>query len=111
MMAIFMEWDCDAGEAACQVTNMGEWALDVRTVLVLWHPDGQRVLLLRRAKTRKLFPGLITGIGGAVELRDGEGQDLTGACLRELEEETRIAKDDVRDVRLRLSTILTRGDK
>lgn len=90
---------------------MSAWALDVRTVLVLWHADGKRVLLLRRAKTKKLFPGLITGIGGAVELGRGEEQNLTRACLRELEEETRIRKEDVREVRLRLSTILSRDEQ
>ena len=42
--------------------------LDVRTILLLRNSDG-RVLLLRRAANKKLFPNLITGIGGKVELR------------------------------------------
>ena len=82
--------------------------LDVRTILVLRHPDGRQVLLLRRSPHKKLFPGLITGIGGAVELNMGEGADLEAAVLRELEEETRIARSDISDLRLRLTTVLNR---
>lgn len=82
--------------------------LDVRTILVLWHPDRRQVLLLRRSPVKKLFPGQITGIGGAVELGMGEGADLEAAALRELEEETRIARDDISDLRLRLATVLNR---
>jgi len=82
--------------------------LDVRTILVLWHPDGRQVLLLRRSPQKKLFPGLITGIGGAVELALGEGADLEAAVLRELEEETRIARSDISDLRLKLTTVLSR---
>ena len=82
--------------------------LDVRTILVLRHPDRRQVLLLRRSTDKKLFPGLITGIGGAVELKMGEGADLDAAGLRELEEETRIARADISDLRLRLTTVLNR---
>ncbi len=85
--------------------------LDVRTILVLWHPDGRRVLLLRRSESKKLFPGLMTGIGGAVELGRGEGEDLEGAVLRELEEETRIRREEITRPRLRLSTMLSRGEE
>jgi len=82
--------------------------LDVRTILVLRHPDRHQVLLLRRSTDKKLFPGLITGIGGGVELNIGEGVDLDAAVLRELEEETRIARTDISDLRLRLTTVLNR---
>jgi 8-oxo-dGTP pyrophosphatase MutT (NUDIX family) len=82
--------------------------LDVRTILVLWHPDRRRVLLLRRSASKKLFPGLITGIGGAVELALGEGSDLESSVLRELEEETRIHPNVISDLRLRLSSLLSR---
>ena len=82
--------------------------LDVRTILVLRHPDRRQVLLLRRSTDKKLFPGLITGIGGAVELKIGEGADLDAAVLRELEEETRIARADISDLRLRLTTVHNR---
>src|SRR2546421_2695634 len=82
--------------------------LDVRTILVLRHPDRRQVLLLRRSTDNKVFPGLITGIGGALELEIGEGADLDAAVLRELEEETRIARADISDLRLRLTTVLNR---
>lgn len=84
--------------------------LDVRTILLLLDPTRRRVLLLRRSPTKKLFPGLITGIGGAVELKSGEHEDLAGSVLRELREETRIDPASLQDLRLRLSTIQTRAD-
>lgn len=85
--------------------------LDVRTALVLRHPTEAAVLLLRRSPTKKLFPNLITGIGGKVELADGEGDDLVAAAWREFQEETKIPATLVADVRLRLSTIISRGDQ
>ena len=84
--------------------------LDVRTVLVLRHPNRRQVLLLRRSPEKKLFPNLNTGIGGAVELKMGEGADLEAAVLRELEEETKILRHDLFDLRLRLTSILSRND-
>ncbi|MCE7982994.1 MAG: NUDIX domain-containing protein, partial [Caldilinea sp. CFX5] len=85
--------------------------LDVRTALVLRHPTAPSVLLLRRSPTKKLFPNLITGIGGKVELTAGEGEDLVAAAWREFQEETLIPAELVADVRLRLSTIISRGDQ
>lgn len=85
--------------------------LDVRTALVLRHPTAPAVLLLRRSATKKLFPNLITGIGGKVELAHGEGDDLIAATWREFHEETNIPAPLVSDVRLRLSTIISRGDQ
>ena len=82
--------------------------LDVRTILILRHPDRRQVLLLRRSPHKKLFPNLITGIGGAVELKLGEATDLDAAVLRELEEETQIARTEVNDLRLRLTSVLSR---
>lgn len=84
--------------------------LDVRTAIILRHPTESSVLLLRRSSTKKLFPDRITGIGGKVELDEGEGNDLTAAAWREFLEETTIPDTTVIDVRLRLSTILTRGE-
>jgi len=84
--------------------------LDVRTILLLWHPDRRRLLLLRRSSGKKLFPNLITGIGGTVELSRGEGSDLEEAVLRELEEETRITRSKITGPRLRLSTIQSRDE-
>ena len=83
--------------------------LDARTVLLLLHPDRRQVLLLKRDAGKKLFPNLITGIGGGIELSRGEGDDLESAVLREMQEETRVGRELVADLRLRLSTIQSRG--
>jgi len=82
--------------------------LDVRTAIILRHPTEAAVLLLRRSPTKQLFPHLITGIGGKVELATGEGDDLYAAALREFVEETAIPLSCVTALRLRLSTILAR---
>ncbi len=84
--------------------------LDIRTAIILRHPTDNSALLLRRSPTKSLFPNRITGVGGKVELEAGEGNDLTAAAWREFIEETNIPEKMVTDVRLRLSTILTRGD-
>lgn len=85
--------------------------LGVFTAIVLRHPQRNAVLLLRRSETKARFPGLITGIGGQVELVDSEGDDLVASMLREFDEETVIPLDIVEDVRCHLSTIITRGDQ
>lgn len=84
--------------------------LNVFTALVLRHPTDNSVLLLKRSETKKRWPGYITGIGGMVELCDGEAEDLIASTLRELDEETRIPLDQVANVQLRLSTIVSRGE-
>ena len=62
---------------------------------------GNRVLLLRRAKTRRFAPGLWTGVGGRV--RPEEMADLEAAALREVREETGLGAGDVRDLRVRVA--------
>lgn len=85
--------------------------IDVRNITVLIHPNEQEVLLLKRASAKKLFPNLITGIGGKVELEKGEGKDLTEAMWRELLEETKISQGDVNNINLRLITTIQRSDE
>ena len=85
--------------------------LDVRTICVL-KDHGGRLLLLKRSASKKLFPSLITGIGGKVELESGEGRDLAGSLFRELEEEVpQITKENISDLRLRLITHESRADE
>jgi len=84
--------------------------LDIRTAIILRHPTEPSALLLRRSATKTLFPNYITGIGGKVEIDEGEGNDLNAAAWREFTEETNIPHNIVKNVRLRLSTILTRGE-
>lgn len=84
--------------------------LNVFTALILHHPIDQSVLLLQRSESKKRWPGYITGIGGMVELRAGEADDLVASALRELSEETQLPLDLVENVQLRLSTMLSRGE-
>lgn len=63
---------------------------DYKTVLsvnaLIWCEG--KVLLLKRAATKKVDPGIYSGIGGKVE----PGEDFYTAILREIEEETGIKK-------------------
>lgn len=53
---------------------------------------GGRVLLLRRAADRSLWPNRVNGIGGHVEANE----DVRSAALREIAEETGLAVVDLR---------------
>ena len=81
-------------------------ALKAWTILVLEDVAGENVLLLHRSAEKKLLPNLVTGIGGRVELEKDEGQDIVASVLRELEEETSIVRDDVKNVKTRLVNIV-----
>ncbi|MDA0745919.1 MAG: NUDIX domain-containing protein [bacterium] len=59
-----------------------------------------RVLLLRRAKTKKFAPGRWTGVGGQVEV--SELGNLEGAALREVAEETGLEANEIKDLQLRV---------
>lgn len=85
--------------------------LDCRTALILRHPSENQVLLLKRAAHKKLFPNLITGIGGKVEMGQGEDLDLEKSLLREFKEETKIDLKIVSDIQLKLSTIISRDNQ
>src|SRR5438874_13134200 len=85
--------------------------LDARTILVLHDQTGGRVLLLRRSPQKKLFPSLITGIGGKIELHEGEAEDIERSLWREVSEETSLGPLQIKDLQLRLSTLLSRGDE
>lgn len=85
----------------CKHTTIGSAAirrlgLDLRTVIVLFQND--RLLLLKRAPWKMLFPGRWTGLGGKVE--PGELTDLAAAARRELFEETDLSPAEVCDLRL-----------
>ena len=57
----------------------------------------ENVLLLKRAANKSFAPNLITGVGGTVELEEGEAQDMWKTVERELEEEVGIKHSEVRD--------------
>jgi 8-oxo-dGTP pyrophosphatase MutT (NUDIX family) len=69
--------------------------IDYKTILsvnaLIW--SGSKVLLLKRAATKKVDPGVYSGIGGKVE----PGEDFYSAILREIEEETGIK--EVKDLK------------
>ncbi len=71
------------------------WMVIPRTLIFIF--EGDCVLLMKRGLHKRIFPGRYNGIGGHLE-RDED--PLTGA-LREIEEETGLRANQLRDVRLR----------
>jgi 8-oxo-dGTP diphosphatase len=65
-----------------------------RTLVFITRDD--RILLMRGAPTKRIWANKYNGIGGLIE-RD---EDIYGAALREIREETRLDVDDLRLVGL-----------
>jgi len=62
------------------------------------------VLMLKRGLHKALAPGSWAGIGGHMELSeitDPRALDLVETCYREVQEETRINRTDIKNLRLR----------
>lgn len=62
--------------------NAGRWMAIPRTLCFI--TNGDDVLLMKRAETKRIFPGRYNGIGGHIE-RD---EDPYTSALREIKEET-----------------------
>ncbi|MEI2688218.1 MAG: NUDIX domain-containing protein [Anaerolineae bacterium] len=60
-----------------------------RTLCFLLHGDD--VLLIQRARHKRLFPGKVNGVGGHVE----PGEDVAASAAREIYEESGLAVDDL----------------
>jgi 8-oxo-dGTP diphosphatase len=60
---------------------------------------GDEYLLMKRAKNRKIAPGVWSSVGGKLETL--ELNDPQAACLREVEEETGITADKICNLTLR----------
>ena len=72
--------------------------LNAFVAVFLFNED--QVLLLKRSDSRSFAPGKWTGVGGKVERV--EFHDLTAAAIRELEEETGLARQEILDLKLRV---------
>ncbi|MHB8624858.1 MAG: NUDIX hydrolase [Aggregatilineales bacterium] len=63
-------------------TTAGRWLSVTRTLCFVTH--GQDVLLIKRADTRRIFPGRYNGVGGHLE----RNEDPLTCAIREIQEET-----------------------
>lgn len=71
--------------------------LGVKLYTVFFIFKGSQILLLKRALWKKYGAGKITGIGGRIE--GSEVDDILSSAFRELEEETRIKRTDLSNVK------------
>lgn len=68
----------------------GRWLVIPRTLCFITH--GRDVLLLKRGMHKRVYPGRYNGVGGHIE-RD---EDPLTSALREMQEETGLAIEEVR---------------
>lgn len=74
---------------------MDELKIKLYTVVFIFY--GDKVLLLKRASWKKFGAGKITGIGGHIE--PDEMMDIPSSAFRELEEETKIKRENLKNVK------------
>jgi len=74
--------------------SSGRYTVVPRTLCFVLSPEGDDVLLLKGAPTKRIWPNRYNGVGGHVEA----GEDVYAAAVREVREETGLS---VRDVHLR----------
>ena len=70
---------------------------------------GDRLLLMRRASNRKLFPGRWAPIGGHLEAYEINDPRIT--CIREIREETGLAENQVIDLSLKYLVLRRRDNE
>jgi 8-oxo-dGTP diphosphatase len=78
-----------------QFASRGRYTVIPRTLVFL--TNGDDVLLLKGAPTKRLWAGRYNGLGGHVE----PGETLMTAALREVEEEAGLAPEQLADLALR----------
>ncbi len=83
--------------------------MKLRQMAAAFLHNGADILLMKRAETRELAPGLWAPVGGHLE--PAELNDPAAACLREIEEETGIGPAAVRNFQLRYIISRLRKDE
>lgn len=81
--------------ASAQGIAPDSWTVSPRTLVFI--RNGSDVLLMKRAAHMRVFPGRYNGVGGHIE----PNEDALSSALREVEEETGLKTDQIRDIRLR----------
>ncbi|TCL65961.1 8-oxo-dGTP diphosphatase [Hydrogenispora ethanolica] len=79
----------------------------LRQMAAAFLANGEDLLLMKRAETRELAPGLWAPVGGHLE--PAELNDPAAACLREIWEETGIRPERLADFKLRYIISRLRG--
>jgi len=74
--------------------SAGRYRVVPRTLCFILSPEGDAVLLLKGAPTKRIWPNKYNGVGGHIE----PDEDVYSAARREVQEETGLA---VRELRLR----------
>lgn len=83
--------------------------LKTRLLTQVFLNNGTRTLMLKRSASRKIAPGLWTGVGGHIE--DGEQHNPEAAAIREIEEETGLSRADITRIELRYIMLRKVGDE
>lgn len=71
--------------------------------------NSDRILLMKRADTHKLFPSVWAPVGGHIEPHELNRPEA--ACLREVAEETGICPADINELTLKYITIRIKGNE
>lgn len=69
-----------------QINDKNRYKVIPRTLIFVFD-DNERVLLIKGSQDKKLWAGLLNGIGGHIEV----SEDIFEAAIRELEEETSLS--------------------
>jgi len=94
--------------------HIGGQAVITRITAGAFLSCGDKVLLMKRGMHKELGPGLWAGVGGHLDMCDIENPraiDFVNTCYREVEEETGIARTDIRNLTLRYLAVRKDGNE